>query len=136
MVSVDSKKWVAMNKNTGSTVSYTRWFKNSQLVAGSRSRSWSRSRSQKLNQGYGSGKSCGSGSATLPTTAADIMAEDALPVQLTKTLTGREFLRFKGYTDTAEEKVGFLMCLSVKFLGNFCHAIAVHPTQGSVCCMP
>ncbi len=56
MVSVDSKKWMAMNKNTGSTVSYKKFFKNSQLIAGSRSRS------QKLNQGYGSGsdKSCGS----------------------------------------------------------------------------
>ncbi len=58
MVSVDSKKWMAMNKNTGSTVSYKKCFKNSQLIAGSRSRS------QKLNQGYGSGsgsgKSCGS----------------------------------------------------------------------------
>jgi hypothetical protein len=44
-------------------------------------------------------------SKKVPTTASEIMAEDALPVQLTKTLTGREFLRFKGYTDTAEQKV-------------------------------
>jgi hypothetical protein len=71
-------------------------------------------------------------SKKVPTTASDIMAEDALPVQLTKTLTGTS----RATQIQLNRRCVIVMCLCVEFLGNFSHAVAVHPTQGSVCCVP
>jgi hypothetical protein len=66
----------------------------------------------------------------VPSTAADIMAEDSLPVQLTKTLTGQEFLRFKGYTDAAEEKVCFSNVFVCRIFSKFLSCNCSQPNPG------